>query len=80
MERSAVAIEEKLGVKFENRFVGYIDCNCLETNRPAGGLCESGANSTRWDEEVQRAFYNGWKTSHGLKHQTLDNASFSMTI
>jgi hypothetical protein len=81
MERAAIAIEEKLGVRYDNRFVGFIDCNCLETNRPGGGPCEAGGNSSRWDEEVQRAFYNGWKSIHGLKHQTVDNAlGFTMDI
>ena len=28
----------------------------------------------RWDENIQRAFYNGWKSIHGLKHQTLNDA------
>jgi hypothetical protein len=81
LEWSAVVVEEKIGVRYDKRITGFIDCNCLETNRPGGGPSEAGANSNRWDEEVQRAFYNGWKSIHGLKHQTVDNAlGFTMDI
>ena len=52
----------------------FIDCNCEETSVPGGGPAEGGANAARWDEDIQRAFYNGWKSIHGLKHQTVDNA------
>ena len=52
----------------------FIDCNCQSTSVPGGGPAESGANAARWDEDIQRAFYNGWKSTHGLKHQTVDNA------
>jgi hypothetical protein len=52
-----------------------IDCNCEETSVPGGGPAESGANAARWDEDIQRAFYNGWKSIHGIKHQTVENAS-----
>jgi len=59
--------------------VYLIDCNCFETDQLGGGPSEAGANSSRWDSEVQRAFYNGWKSIHGLKHQTVDN-SLGFTI
>ena len=36
---------------------------------PGGRPSEADANSARWDSEVQRTFYNGWK--YGLKHQTV---------
>jgi hypothetical protein len=39
-----------------------------------GGPAEAGANAAKWDDLVQRAFYNGWKSVHGLKHQTVDDA------
>ena len=74
MERSAVAIDEKLGVRYADRFAAFIDCNCLRTDRPGGGPQEDGPGSERWSNDVQRAFYNGWKSIHGLKHQTVDNA------
>jgi len=32
-----------------------------------------------WDPIIQKSFYNGWKSIHGLKHQTVDCA-FGMTI
>ena len=79
MERAAVAIEEKIGERYGRHYIGFIDCNCLETDRPGGGPSEAGANSARWDADVQRAFYNGWKSIHGLKHQTVDN-SLGFTI
>jgi len=33
-----------------------------------------GPDSDRWSCLIQQAFYNGWKSIHGLKHQTVDNA------
>ena len=51
IERALVAIEEKLGTRYG---IGFIDCNCLETDRPGGGPSEAGANSSRWDSEIQR--------------------------
>ena len=39
----------------------FIDCNCLECCRIAGGLAEEGVDAARWDPMIQRAFYNGWK-------------------
>ena len=47
----------------------FIDCNCLPSSVVGGG-----ANAARWDDTIQRAFYNGWKPIHGLKHQTINNA------
>ena len=34
----------------------------------------SGPDATRWACNIQKAFYNGWKSIHGLKHQTVDIA------
>jgi hypothetical protein len=76
---SAKAIGEKLGMGTENLVSHFIDCNCLETERVGGGPTEGGANAARWDPNVQRAFYNGWKSMNGLKHQTVDDA-FGFTI
>ena len=73
-ERSAIAIKEKLGGQFQNRYVGFIDCNCLRTDHPGGGPLGDGPGSLRWSNDVQISFYNGWKSIHGLKHQTVDNA------
>ena len=42
MERSAIAIEEKLRARFDGRYVGFIDCNCLRMERPGGGLLQEG--------------------------------------
>ena len=57
----------------------FIDCNCLPISVTGGGPGESGANPARWDTLIQRAFYNGWKSIHGLKYPTLDNA-YGMTF
>ena len=75
--RSAQAIGKMLRMDDENHFnlvSHFIDCNCLETERVGGGPKEGGANAERWDPHMQRAFYNGWKSINGLKHQTVDDA------
>jgi hypothetical protein len=55
----------------QNMRAGYfIDCKCSPTTVVGGGPADDGANAARWDVEVNRAFYNGWKSVHGLKHQT----------
>jgi hypothetical protein len=58
----------------ETNICMFIDCNCLTTSTPGGGPAEGGPEAIRWSDTVQRAFYNGWKSVHGLKHQTCDNA------
>jgi len=55
MERAAVAIEEEIGTMYGRCFIGFIDCNCLEKDRPGGRPSEAGANSSRWDSDIQRA-------------------------
>jgi hypothetical protein len=61
----------ELGVHFtEDRpqlVAGFIDCNCLETCRVAGGPRSDGPDSDRWSCLIQQAFYNGWKSIHGIK-------------
>lgn len=76
LAKSAEVIGEQLNLPpgVPNMFALFIDCNCLETSRPGGGPTDEGANSLRWSEDIQRAFYNGWKSIHGLKHQTVDTA------
>lgn len=77
-ERSARAIGEKMCCEIDNGGMNlvshFIDCNCLETERVGGGPLDAGANAARWDPNIQRAFYNGWKSMNGLKHQTVDDA------
>lgn len=58
----------------DNLVSHFIDCNCFELQRVGGGPAEGGANAARWDPHIQRAFYNGWKSCNGLKHQTVDDA------
>lgn len=81
VEQSRRAITTKLatyGLTFENEFLQevayFVDCNCEELSVTGGGPAEEGVDAARWDDEVQRAFYNGWKSIHGLKHQTIDIA------
>jgi hypothetical protein len=70
---------ERSQIQFEEFFVaGFVDCNCLQTCRVGSGPSEEGPEALRWDEEIQRSFYNGWKSIHGLKHQTFDLA-YGMT-
>lgn len=56
----------------------FIDDHCFQSCRP-GGPDRSGVNSVRAPTLLQRAFYNGWKSQHGLKWQTVD-APCGMTI
>jgi len=81
LEESRRAIRKKLldlGYIFdegEKHTIGlFIDCNCLETCRPGGGPLTGGHDGLRYDSLVQQTFYNGWKSQHGLKHQTIDTA------
>jgi hypothetical protein len=46
MERAAVAIEEKIGSRYGRTYAGFIDC--LERDRPEGGLSDPGTNSRQW--------------------------------
>jgi hypothetical protein len=57
-----------------NNVCMFIDCNCLPTSCVGGGPAEGGANARRWSTKIQEAFYNGWKSVHGLKHQSCDIA------
>ena len=81
MEQSRVAIRKKLASlglilpDAQCRIAGFIDCNCMETCVPGSGpIGPGGAGQARWDDNIQRAFYNGWKSIHGLKSQTYDDA------
>ena len=74
-EESAAAIGNKISLTdVTNLVFAFIDCNCLPSSVVGGGPSDSGANSARWHHLIQRAFYNGWKSIHGLKHQTVDIA------
>lgn len=57
----------------------FIDCNCLSCSTPGGGPAAEGVDAPRHDDLIQRCSYNGWKSIHGLKHQTVDNA-LGMTV
>ena len=80
VEQSRVAIHRKLDSlgynmdDFDENVSWFVDCNCLQTSRVGGGPRGDGEAPDRWDCDVQRAFYNGWKSIHGLKHQTCDIA------
>jgi len=60
----------ELGIDIDDVFA-FIDCNCLQIERVGGGPRQGGADANRWVSNVQRAFYNGWKSIHGLKHSQL---------
>lgn len=85
IEESRKAVERKVaskGVTFDpgTFAVGcFIDCNCLSTACPGSGPIGFGPNARRYHDHVQKAFYNGWKSTHGIKHQTVDIAN-GMTI
>jgi Fe-S-cluster containining protein len=67
MTKSAELISAKMGIS--TTVCCFIDCNCLTTDTPGGGPAEEGANALRWNDMVQRAFYNGWKSTHGRHKQ-----------
>ena len=74
IDESNAAIDAKLrqlGCVPTDNFFGFIDCNCRETDRVGGGPRQDGPDADRWVSNVQRAFYNGWKSTHGLKHQSV---------
>jgi hypothetical protein len=74
-QQSAYAIGVKMGLPNpeENLVSVFIDCNCEPCSVTGGGPSEAGANAARWDDRIQQAFYNGWKSIHGLKHQTIND-------
>ena len=76
IRESAEAIKRKVDLATDNdeEVAMFIDCNCLETARCGGGPAEQGANAARWNPDIQRSMYNGWKSITGLKHQTIDIA------
>ena len=81
-EASCRAIERKMMETYKlefpegwtNKVALFVDCNCQPTSCPGGGPAEDGANAERWTDSLQRSFYNGWKSVHGLKCQTVDDA------
>ena len=80
LRASAEAIGRKMGDP-NNLVAAFIDCNCLPSNVTGGGPTEEGANAARWDPLTNQAFYNGWKSIHGLKHQSVDIAyGFSIDL
>lgn len=71
----AAAISRKLakfGLIYQGLFgvCGFIDDHCFATCRPFGPK----DTPERWHAAalLQEAFYNGWKSLHGLKWQTFD--------
>jgi len=72
-EASRAAIAAKVDLP-DNEYAFFIDCNCMSCRVTGGGPAEGGVGAARWDKTLQQAFYNGWKSTHGLKHQTLDIA------
>ena len=50
---------------------GFIDCTVYSSCRPGSGPTTDGVNSPRYHPLIQRSYYNGWKSHHGLKWQTV---------
>jgi hypothetical protein len=67
MAESAALISAKMGVP--STVCCFIDCNCLTTSVTGGGPAEPGANAMRYNDLIQRAFFNGWKSTHGRHKQ-----------
>ena len=53
----------------------FIDNNCLEMAITGAGPLAPGPDAPRYGDEVQRSMYNGWKSQHGVKDQTVDGAT-----
>ena len=54
------------------KVIAFIDDNVSRTCRPGGGPMEEGPDAPRYDNEIQAAFYNGWKKHHGIKWQCIE--------
>ena len=54
------------------KVTAFIDDNVSRTCRPGGGPMEEGPDAPRYDNEIQAAFYNGWKKYHGIKWQCIE--------
>ena len=81
LEQSKNAIEKKLAnlhhvdwrLRFqpgEFKYCCFIDNTIIAFSRP-GGVMEEGEAGERVPEELQEAFYSGWKRLHGMKFETV---------
>jgi len=50
---------------------GFIDNVVYPTCRPGSGPSRDGVRAPRYNPLIQRSFYNGWKSQHGIKYQTI---------
>jgi hypothetical protein len=57
----------------------FIDGNDTRSSRPGGGPMESGVNAPRYNQNLQRAFFNMYRHFHGIKQLTI-TAPNGMTI
>jgi hypothetical protein len=76
MSYSYNKIQSKIGIDCPYKVALFIDCNCSAICAPGSGPRTDGS---RWDKDIQRSLYNAWKSFHGIKYQTVDNA-FGMTV
>ena len=53
----------------------FIGNNCLEMAITGSGPLGPGSDAPCYGDEVHRAMYNGWKSEHGTKDQTIYGAS-----
>ena len=51
---------------------GFIDDTVIRICRPGGGPAEEGVNAERYNNLIQQAFFNGYKSCHGIKYQTVE--------
>jgi hypothetical protein len=67
---------EDFGVHFDmgnQRIFSFIDCTIVASNRPGGGPAHAGVNALRYNNNIQRGFYSGFKKHHGTKFQTVES-------
>lgn len=50
----------------------FIDDNVSRTSRHGSGPMQEGPGADRPDNNIQAAFYNGWKKHHGIKWQVIE--------
>jgi hypothetical protein len=63
---------EELGVHLDDgdqRIFSFVDCTIIASNGPA----RAGANALRYNNNIQRGFYTGYKKHHGTKFQTVES-------
>jgi hypothetical protein len=55
-------MQDRYHTQHMNLVSHFIDCNCLPTTVTGGGPTNGGAYAIRWNDDLQRSLYNGWKS------------------